>query len=213
MSYQILAQLIPKRQECVLDFVDQVVVSGKRGVFRVLQIRMHSAVADCNSLKFYPTLSEHRVLQQHAADKGNVLSRVTLPHDKEIAILELRVEMEELQQEPCELISDFVFIMRLSENVALGKSCSDWLIDKQQVGSFAPTIQVLVNFAVGESHWPVFCEDGELRGAARAAGEPDDDGVVGGVGLGSEEPVEDVVALLVDGEEAVLAGDGEDSGE
>lgn len=172
------------------------VLLGERHIPLVLLLGVGEAVSDGKALEVDEASVTSRkagVATNHGAgDGGDVMSSVGLSEDVEVEGLVGGVLLEETVKEVLHVVSHALFVV--ARGAAIGEACADGLVDPDHRGVVVPRFGVQGEAEVVLDHVrAVLPEEGELGGAAGAAGHPQDDGVGGGIVPGLEHPVEEVL--------------------
>jgi hypothetical protein len=80
-------------QDIVPCFTDQVILIGKCGVFRVLEIRVNPSVTDSDALEVQLEVSG--IVHQVVGNGGDVMAGITLTSDVEVSAHEFRIFNQE----------------------------------------------------------------------------------------------------------------------
>mmetsp|Transcript_60871 Transcript_60871/g.128801 ORF Transcript_60871/g.128801 Transcript_60871/m.128801 type:complete len:245 (-) Transcript_60871:357-1091(-) len=121
-------------------------------------------------------------LPDTVADGRDIVAGVGLAEDVEVVGLVLREGLEEVLKEGEHVLGHTSFVVR---SEASGKTDAGRLIHPHDVGVVVPGVGVRgCGLAIlGDLARSIFREERELRGAARAAGEPHDQGIFARVSL------------------------------
>lgn len=125
-------------------------------------------------------------------NSGSVLPTVTLPENnqrircwnREVKRAEASLAVVELIQSTVEISSNLIhrFHKGIREGgISIAKTCSDWLINKQQVVFVCPSIVILLDeqlVLLDQQKRADFLQVSSLRGRAWSAVEPKDGGIV-----------------------------------
>ena len=193
-------------------FGDEAVLVGEGSVRGVLGEWVGETVADGHTLKVQVHIGggEGEVV----GNGGDVMAGVRLTSDVEVTASELGVLLNEATEHDGHILGDLSLGLGIME-ATLGEAGADGLIDVEQVGDLVPGVFVALEGRVlVELVGTVLVEESDLRGAAGAASEPQDERVGGGGTAGVEQPVEHIILVVVNGDEAgrPFLGITEDSG-
>lgn len=168
------------------DSVVATFTAGHGAVVRVLAVGISQAVADQNRLEVDVTVLVREDLR---GENGNVVSSITLSSDVEVLLGVLREFLEEQCQQRIDVlagsggVADGVATVRVA-NV-------DGLVKKDDRGVAVPSGWVVLELdVVIDGGWAELEEETSQGGAAGAAIEPEDNGVVLGIISRLEEPCE-----------------------
>merc|ERR1712000_175715 len=162
-------------------------------VVRVLGVGIGQTVADQDALEVDVAVL---VLEDLGGEDGNIVTSVGFTSNVEVLLLVLGELVEEKGKESVDILagSDSV------ANAVAGVRVADvnGLVEEDDGGVVVPCSRVALELKLlGDGGGAELKEQTGQRRAAGAAVEPEDDGVVLGVVAGLEEPVEEVLVLLV----------------
>jgi hypothetical protein len=207
-----LASFEATNEDVLPLFGDEIVLIGELGVCGVLLIRVGQTISNSDTLQVQ--LDIGGIESEVVRDGGDVVTGIGLTSDVKVASLELGVLDKEASEHVGHVLGDLSLGSGVVETT-LGEASADGLVNVEQVGDGVPGVRVALQGGVWvELVRTVLVEEGNLRGAARAAGEPKDERVGGGLVAGLEHPVEDIVIVGVDldGTSLPLLSITEDSG-
>jgi hypothetical protein len=174
-----LSAFVKTLQNIEFSMTDQFVLFGEGGIRWVLVIGADKSVTDGHTFEVHLKLilvDENKAV----GNSRNVVTSIALTGDVEIFSLELWVNFQEFDKELSHVLADLFFISVKMRKRRMGESCSNWLIDVNQVGVSVPRVRIrLKGLAIFfELIWSILIEKSDFGGASWSSGEPKDNWVI-----------------------------------